>query len=246
MAGLPGFSGAVASAGQFFFEMQRGNMTIRIALIHAVAVAVAPVKAAFGELWPEAECVNILDDSLSVDRERDQTLTAAMTRRIIALAEYGHATGAAGILFTCSAFGPAIEAAERLPVPVLKPNEAMFEAALTAGRRIGMLATFAPSVKSMEEEFRQMAAMRHSPATIETYCVPGAMAALKAGDTAAHDRVVAEAAPRFGDHDAVLLAHFSTSRAAAAANAKLGRPVLTSPASAVAKLKSILTGTGLQ
>ena len=223
-------------------------MTIRIALIHAVAVAVAPVKAAFGELWPEAECVNILDDSLSVDRERDQTLTAAMTRRIIALAEYGHATGAAGILFTCSAFGAAIEAAaERLPVPVLRPNEAMFEAALTAGRRIGMLATFAPSVAPMEEEFRQLAAMRHSPATIETYCVPGAMAALKDDDTAAHDRLVADAAaPYFGDHDAVLLAHFSTSRAAAAANAKLGRPVLTSPASAVAKLKSILTGTGLQ
>jgi Asp/Glu/hydantoin racemase len=220
-------------------------MTIRIALIHAVAVA--PVKAAFGELWPEAECVNILDDSLSVDREREQTLTAAMTRRIVALAEYGHATGAAGILFTCSAFGAAIEAAaERLPVPVLKPNEAMFEAALTAGRRIGMVATFAPSVKSMEEEFRQMAAMRHSPATIETYCVPGAMAALKDGDTAAHDRLVADAAVPFGDHDAVLLAHFSTSRAAAAANAKLGRPVLTSPASAVAKLKSILTGTRLQ
>lgn len=223
-------------------------MTIRIALIHAVAVAVAPVKAAFGELWPEAECVNILDNSLSVDRERDQTLTAAMTRRIMALAEYGHATGAAGILFTCSAFGPAIEAAaKRLPLPVLKPNEAMFEAALTAGRRIGMLATFAPSVTSMEEEFRQMAAMWHSPATIETYCVPGAMAALKDGDTIAHDRLVADAAvPRFGDHDAVLLAHFSTSRAAAAASAKLGRPVLTSPASAVAKLKSILTGTGLQ
>lgn len=222
-------------------------MTIRIALIHAVAVAVAPVKAAFGELWPEAECVNILDDSLSVDREREQTLTAAMTRRIVALAEYGHATGAAGILFTCSAFGAAIEAAaERLPVPVLKPNEAMFEAALTAGRRIGMVATFAPSVKSMEEEFRQMAAMRHSPATIETYCVPGAMAALKDGDTAAHDRLVAAAAVPFGDHDAVLLAHFSTSRAAAAANAKLGRPVLTSPASAVAKLKSILTGPRLQ
>ena len=227
--------------------MQRGNVTIRIALIHAVTVAVAPVEAAFGELWPEAECVNILDDSLSIDRERDQMLTTAMTRRIIALAEYGHATGAAGILFTCSAFGRAIEAAaERLPVPVLKPNEAMFEAALTAGQRIGMLATFAPSVTSMEEEFRQMAAMWHSPATIETYCVPGAMAALKDGDTIAHDRLVSEAAPRFGDHDAVLLAHFSTSRAAAAASTKLGRPVLTSPASAVAKLKSILTGTGLQ
>jgi Asp/Glu/hydantoin racemase len=218
-------------------------MATRIALIHAVTVAIAPTEAAFRELWPEAECANILDDSLSIDRERDGALTPAMTGRILALAAYARSTGAAGILFTCSAFGEAIEtAAAGAPIPVLKPNEAMFEAALAAGRRLGMLATFAPSVPSMEEEFRQAAAARRAPATIETYCVPGAMAALRAGDAAGHNRLVAEAAPRFGDCDAVLLAHFSTSRAAAAASAALGRPVLTSPGSAVAKLRSLLTG----
>jgi Asp/Glu/hydantoin racemase len=218
-------------------------MTIRIALIHAVTVAIAPVEAAFRELWPAAECANILDDSLSLDRERDGALTAAMTKRILALAAYARSAGAAGILFTCSAFGEAIEAAAaQTPIPVLKPNEAMFEAALAAGRRIGMLATFAPSVASMEDEFRQLAASRQSPATIETYCVPGALAALKAGDDDAHNRLVAAAGPRFGDCDAVLLAHFSTSRAAAAATEVLGRPVLTSPGSAVAKLKSVLGG----
>lgn len=220
-------------------------MTIRIALIHAVAVAMAPVEAAFRELWPEAECANLLDDSLSLDRERDGRLTAAMTGRIAALADYARAVGAQGILFTCSAFGEAIEAAAATaPVPVLKPNEAMFEAALAAGRRIGMLATFAPSVASMEDEFRALATARGSAATIETYCVPGAMAALRAGDAATHNQLVAEAAPRFRNCDAVLLAHFSTSRAAAAASAALGRPVLTSPGSAVAKLKSLLAGSG--
>ena len=133
-------------------------MNPRIALIHAVAVAIAPVQQAFREVWPQAECGNILDDSLSLDRERDGVLTAAMTRRIMVLAEYAASVGAAGILFTCSAFGEAIEAAAaRAPIPVLKPNEAMFEAALAAGRCIGMLATFAPSVASMEQEFRAIA-----------------------------------------------------------------------------------------
>jgi Asp/Glu/hydantoin racemase len=216
-------------------------MMTRIALIHAVAVAMAPVEAAFAELWPEAECVNLLDDSLSLDRERDGVLTPAMTRRIGGLAEYSIAAGANGILFTCSAFGAAIEAAaSRVAVPVLKPNEAMFEAALAAGRRIGMLATFAPSVASMEAEFRDMATGRDIAATIETYCVPGAMAALKAGDAATHNRLVAAAAPRFADCDALLLAHFSTSVAEIAASDALGRPVLTSPGSAVRKLRSLL------
>ena len=218
-------------------------MNARIVLIHAVAVAMAPVQEAFAELWPAAECVNLLDDSLSVDRERDGMLTAAMTRRIASLAEYGTGLGAAGILFTCSAFGEAIEAtAARAPIPVLKPNEAMFEAALAAGRHIGMLATFAPSVASMEDEFRAMAIARDNHAEIETFCVPGAMAALKAGDSVEHNRLVAQAASRFGDCDAVLLAHFSTSRAEAAVSDVLGRPVLTSPGSAVAKLHALIAG----
>jgi hypothetical protein len=78
-------------------------------------------------------------------------------------------------------------------------------------------------------------------ATIETYCVPGAMAALKTGKGAEHDRLIAEAAPQLADCDVVLLAHFSTARAAAAVTAALDRPVLTSPGSAVAKLKAIIS-----
>ena len=217
-------------------------MTTRVALIHAVAVAIEPVQQAFRQLWSEAECVNILDESLSIDRERDGVLTAAMRSRIATLAEYGAATGAAGVLFTCSAFGEAIEAAAaRSPIPVLKPNEAMFEAALQLGQRIGMLATFMPSVASMEEEFREIADAKGKRAVIQTYCVPGAMAALKAGRGAEHDRLIAEAAPRVGDCDVVLLAHFSTARAAAAVTAALNRPVLTSPGSAVAKLKAMIS-----
>jgi len=213
----------------------------RIALIHAVTVAMAPVHAAFARLWPEAECTDLLDTALSVDRERDGELTPAMTRRIAALAEYAAGTGAAGILFTCSAFGEAIEkAAAASPVPVLKPNEAMFEAALGVGNRIGMLATFGPSVAGMEEEFRQLAAERHSPAMIETVCVDAAMRALRAGDGAAHDRLLAEAAPRLAGCEAVLLAHFSTSRAEDAVRAALPCPVLTAPGAAVTRLKALV------
>lgn len=213
----------------------------RIALIHAVSVAMAPVHDAFRQLWPEAECVDILDTSLSRDRERDGTLTKAMVGRFLLLAKYAEDHGAAGILFTCSAFGEAIEAAaERAKVPVLKPNEAMFEAALAAGERLGMLATFAPSVAGMEEEFRALAAAAGSAAALSSFCVPGAMKALQAGDAAEHDQLVAIAAPRFADCDAVLLAHFSTSRAAAAVKAAVRCPVLTAPGAAVAKLKGLI------
>jgi Asp/Glu/hydantoin racemase len=212
----------------------------RIALIHAVTVAMAPVHDAFRELWPEAECVDILDTSLSRDREREGRLTEKMTGRFLLLAKYAEDNGADGILFTCSAFGEAIEAAaKKARIPVLKPNEAMFAAALAAGKRLGMLATFQPSVAGMEAEFRDIAGAAGSTTALDSFCVDGAMKALQAGDGATHDRLLAEAAPRFADRDAVLLAHFSTSRAAKAVQAALNCPVLTAPA-AVERLKGMI------
>src|SRR5580704_13182835 len=123
---------------------------MRIALIHAIIVAMAPVHESFARLWPEADRIDILDTSLPGDLARDGRLTPAMMQRFATLTRYAEGIGAAGILFTCSAFGEAIDAAAaQAKIPVLKPNEAMFEAALAAGRRLGMLATFAPAAASM-------------------------------------------------------------------------------------------------
>ena len=69
------------------------------------------------------------------------------------------------------------------------------------------------------------------------------MAALQHGDGATHDRLLAEAAARLADRDAVLLAHFSTSRAAVAVAAALKCPVLTAPSAAVEKLQGLLAKT---
>lgn len=217
-------------------------MTRRIALLHAVTVAVEPITAAFERHWANAERMNLLDDALPVDRARDAGLTAAMSARIGALADYAVTNGADAVLFTCSAFGAAIDAAaERHSQPILKPNEAMFDAAFAHGDRIGMVATFAPSVASMEAEFAEAATRlgrRH--ATLETHCVPDAMAALKSGDGARHNALVAAAAARLTHCDAIMLAHFSTSIAADACRATVDRPILTSPDAAVLRLKSIL------
>ena len=215
----------------------------RIALIHAVYVAMAPVEAAFQRLWPQARRVNLVDDALPADLERDGGMTPAMMERIHRLADHAVRAGADGVIFTCSAFGEAIEAAaDRLPVPVLKPNEPMFQAALGAGRRIGMLATFAASVPSMEEEFRQLARARGVEATIETVCIPEAIAAARGGDILTHNRLLAEAAPRLAHCDAVMLAHFSTSTALDDVQRVLGRAVLSAPEAAVDTLKSRLAG----
>jgi hypothetical protein len=223
--------------------MRPEERPMRIALIHALRHSPPPIEAAFARLWPEARLMNLLDDSLSADLARDGSLTPAMTERFLTLSRYAAGTGADGILFTCSAFGPCIEAvaAERAPMPVLKPNEAMIEEAVEAARaaagsrqpRIGLLATFAPTLESMPPEF---------PADVEIVpCLAeGSLAALDRGDTAEHDRLAAHAALRVKDCDVVALAQFSLARAAALVAAATGRPVFTTPDSAVRKLRRLL------
>jgi len=220
-------------------------MRPRIALVHAVREAIEPIEAALGKLWPEAEPMHLLDDRLSVDRAMETGLSPDMYRRIGELGTYTLAANTAGILFTCSALGPAIEAfARRAPVPVLKPNEAMFAEALEAGDRVGMLATFTPSVASMTEEFEMLAAaLGRCDARLESRCVPEAMAALKAGNGERHDALLAEAATHLAGCDVVMLAQFSMARAQSAVSAASGRKVLTSPDSAVRKLKALVAGT---
>ncbi|MEM9029246.1 MAG: aspartate/glutamate racemase family protein [Pseudomonadota bacterium] len=211
----------------------------RVALIHAVEVAMAPTAAAFEDHWPAAERVNIWDDSLSVDRARDGALTPAMGSRIAALGDYALSTNVAAVLFTCSAFGPAIAAfAARSPVLTLKPNEAMFDAALRAGDRIGMLATFAPSVESMEAEFHEAARLQGRSARIKTVLVADALEALQTGDVERHNALLADAAAQLEGCDALMLAQFSTSRARQAVEGRVRIPVLTSPESAVRTMRS--------
>jgi len=213
----------------------------RIVLIHAVRVAMQPIEDAFRADWPDAERVNLLDDSLSVDRSKARDLQPAMFERFKALTDYAETIGAAGLLFTCSAFGPAIEAARAgRAFPVLKPNEAMFEDALACGARVGMVATFEPSIAPMEEEFRALAQVRRPGAELRSLFVADAMNALNAGDGPRHDRLIAARVAELADCDAVLLAQFSTARAAPSVSAVLKCPVITSPRSAVDRLKAAI------
>ncbi|MGO4404600.1 aspartate/glutamate racemase family protein [Bosea sp. RAF48] len=216
---------------------------IRIALVHATPVAVDPIAQSFRHIWPEADTIGVLDDGLALDRAAAGELTEALSRRIAALARYGLSTGASAILFTCSAFGPAIEEAARiLPVPVLKPNAAMFEEALGYGENIGMVATFGPAVAMMEQEFAEEAKRLRPSARLTLYLASGAIEALRAGDAETHNQRVSEGVAELGERDAILLAHFSTSRAGAACRALTSRPVLSSPDAAVRKLRRLLGG----
>lgn len=211
------------------------SQPVRIALIHALAHSVEPINAEMARAWPEAIRMNLLDDSLSADLARDgRGLDAAMHERFECLAAYAEATGAQGILFTCSAFGPCIEAvaARRPHMPVLKPNEAMIADLAQVQGVVGLIASFAPTLASMPAEFPPQVPLKTAQAE-------GAMAALNAGDGPGHDAAVVAVARHLAAQgcQALALAQFSMARAAAAVTAATGLPVFTTPGSAVGLLR---------
>ncbi len=213
----------------------------RIALIHATPLAIDPIVDAFRRLWPEARITNLLEDALAPDLAADGRLTGRMIERFITLTRYVHGCGADAILFTCSAFGPAIEAARAaVPVPVLKPNEAMLDEALAAGNRIGLVATFEPSIPALKAELEELARTKQQNITVTTCTVSAALTALQRGDAPAHDRMIAEASAGLLSCDALVLGQFSMASAARLIPATPGCRVLTSPDSAVMRLKETL------
>lgn len=216
----------------------------RIALIHALAHSVAPINDAMQRAWPEAVRMNLLDDSLSADLARNTTagrlgLDGTMHQRFEALAAYAESTGAQALLFTCSAFGPCIEAAaaRRVAMPVLKPNEAMVDDAvlMAGGGRIGLIASFAPTLASMPAEFP-------SGTDLVTALVAEAMDALNGGELALHDALVVNAAQGLKAQGCtvIALAQFSMARAQGAVEQAVGLPVLTTPGSAIKALRQRL------
>jgi aspartate/glutamate racemase len=207
----------------------------RFALIHALSHSVAPINDAFSRDWPEAQRMNLLDDSLSADLARSgKGLDDAMHERFQRLAQYAVDTGAQGILFTCSAFGPCIEAVARrhAGIPVLKPNEAMIDEAAQGQGRLGLVATFAPTLASMPPEFP-------AGTELETALADGALDALNAGDTQRHDALIAAQAALLRERGCtrIALAQFSMARARTACEAASGLPVLTTVDSAVRALR---------
>lgn len=223
------------------------NMSgLKIALIHATHLAMQPVSAVFASLWPEAQCRNLLDDSLSLDLQ-EQGMTGAMVDRMVGLAGYVKSQGAQAILFTCSAFGPAIDAAKRAhKIPILKPNEAMFDEALDLCERqgkpcrIGLLTTFAPAAVSMRAELQEAIEQRRLSVVIESACATGALEKLNAGDPQSHDQLLLDTATAMPACDVYVLGQFSMARSQALVQKALPKSVLTSPASAVRRLQSAL------
>ena len=201
------------------------------AFIHTSPAAVGPLMQFYAEAAPELEITNLLDDGLlrllaagragDVRRRLEEMLRAAAETYRPELA-----------MVTCSSVSREMteSLAGDFDFPVLKIDYPMARRAVRAGRRIGVAATFPPTLVPTSRLLREAAAEAGTEIEIVEEVAPEAYRALLANDTGRHDELLSAAVENLQDKDVstVVLAQVSMARALPLLSAQARVPVLTS------------------
>jgi Asp/Glu/hydantoin racemase len=214
-----------------------------LALIHTSATLVPVFQQLCKAQLPNVDTFNIVDDSLVRAIGSKGALTPDIARRVEAYITSAEAGGADYILVTCSSIGPAVEAsAPFCAVPLLRVDRPMADAAVAAGRRIGVIATLPTTLNPTSDLVRRRAIAAGNTIELTSRLVTGAFEALMGGDTATHDKLVAAALRELsGEVDVILLAQASMARIVDSLGEVDRRvPIFASPSTAIAHLATIL------
>jgi Asp/Glu/hydantoin racemase len=208
----------------------------KLALIHTVG-SLPPVFAALArESLPGIETTDTVDEALLGETIAAGRIPQATADRLAAHVDAALREGADLVLVTCSSMGPAVDALAGRGLPVLRVDEALADAAIRAGTRIGVIATLSTTLEPTAALIRRRATVlgrEERRIDIMTDVVDGAFAELKAGRLDRHDELVRAGLRRLIPKvDVIVLAQASMARVAAtlAPGEAQGRPILASPA----------------
>ncbi len=153
-----------------------------------------PFGAPFAQANPDIQVYNIMDDSLLSDTRKYGGMTPAIASRMLNYAKAAEASGADGVLVTCTSVNQATKLIRPLlNIPILNIEEPVAEQAVAAGKRIGVLATLPTSPAAISRVILEKAQEQDIQVELVPSVVDGAFDVLCAGDRAKHDEMVCEA-----------------------------------------------------
>lgn len=188
---------------------------------------------------PEFELTNLLDDGVMRMLGGDDE--SAPRRRLLAMLHTAREEyRAEAALLTCSAVTRASMEWLRAEAgyPLVKIDEPMARLAVAAGRRVGVVATFEPTVATT----RQLLEDADPRVDVVVECAPEALRALLAGDPATHDALFRDAVSRVSAKrvDAIVLAQVSMARLAAELSGTVRVPLFNSLDTSLDEVRRVL------
>jgi Asp/Glu/hydantoin racemase len=216
-------------------------MPKRIFLVHAYRHSMAPIDAAFRTGWPQAQTVNLLDESFYADVPPDGAISPALSARVASILRHCVLADADGIVFTGSTFGPAVEVARRdIKVPVLKADEALGDEAVKRGERILLVCTQQRAMKIVRPNLDEAIARMGGRHQVTELWTEGAKAEMDAGRADIHDSIIADYLRKAGDFDVIVLGQISMAGARTHLPDALASRLVTSSEAAVARMRMLV------
>lgn len=203
----------------------------KVAFIHTSPAAIGPLMQFYTEAAPELEITNLLDDGLlrllaAGDRDAARARLTDMVRT--AAATYG----AEAAMITCSSVSKEMAEGinERFELPVLKIDYPMARRAARAGGRVGVAATFPPTLGPSRRLIEEAAKEAGARVEIVEEVAEGAYDALLSGDAERHDELLLDALSRLEARgvSVIVLAQVSMARVLPEAEGRAGVTVLSS------------------
>lgn len=220
---------------------------MKLALIHTVAGLVPRFRELTGELMPEVETFDIVDETLLRDATAEGRVSLDVARRLLGHLAAAERHGADAILVTCSSIGGVVDAARPFAgVPLLRVDQAMAEQAVSRASRVGVLATLRSTLAPTADLIRRTAAEAGRQVEVRDRVCEGAFEALRAGETDRHDELVRRGLRALlGWAEVVVLAQASMARVADTLDdAERTTPILSSPRLGVERVRDLLRDRG--
>ena len=211
---------------------------MKIGVIHANRSAVAPLEEAFRAEDASVEVVNYIDEELLRLVDRAGGVTPEALRRFARTVFRANEEGMDGLLIACSVYCAYAGAVRPfLDIPILAVDAPALEEIAARGGKVGILATTAASAPACQEKLERLCVARGTAMSYEYGICTEALEALRRGDGAEHDRLLAEEAMRLASLgcDTLFLSQISMARARAAMGA-LAHMTITTPQTGVREL----------
>ncbi len=216
-------------------------MNKKVAIVHTSLVSHKDLNELFKKYAPEAEIVNIVDDSLLAEVVKNGCANWHTVNRLCKYFDAAASMGVDLIFNQCSSVGEAAEIASKtVEVPFLRVDDAMAEEAVRLGKRIGVVATVDSTVKPSCNIVKCKAAEAKKDAEVVSYLVSGAMEILmKEGPKRHNEYVLKEIQKCERECDVIVLAQGSMVAILPELDI-IKKPVLTSPELGVKKAVKLL------
>ena len=219
-------------------------MERKVAVIHTTVVTCDGINSRLKALVPDAEVMNIVDDSLLNDVKKEGMLTKEVTRRLLTYALEAQDWGAELILNACSSVGEGVDVIRPLlKIPNLKFDEPMARSAVEKGEKIAVYGTVKTTLEPSARLISHIAEAEKKKVVVDSYLASDAFEALTVEKNQEKHNQILEALIRDTgkQYDVLVLAQASMS-VLIPCLADITKPILSSMDSGVEAAAKALKG----